>query len=153
MDLKAIKRLLLSERPSDDYIAGVKGFLKFAYREKNSDAKIRCPCRKCVNRQLQKQATVYDHLICNGMLRGYTIWGAHGETASYLAANKESQSQYPSLNKNMGQVLQEAFGYVDNGLRTNEVDMPGSSKAGPDVETQKFFELLRDADQPLWEEA
>lgn len=151
MDLNGIKKLLLSERPSDDYIAGVKGFLQFAYIGKNSNAKIRCPCVKCVNRMLQKQSIVYDHLICNGMLRGYTIWGCHGETASYISANKDSQFHCPSLNHNMRQVVQDAFGYVDNGLHTNESGAAGSSKVGPDAETQEFFELLRDADQPLWE--
>jgi hypothetical protein len=83
MDLSAIKRLLQSERPSDGYIAGVEGFIKFAYSGKRSDAKIHCPCVKCVNRHLHMQETVYDHLVCHGMLRGYTIWGCHGETTSY----------------------------------------------------------------------
>ena len=123
MDLRAIKKLLLSERPSDDYIAGVEGFLKFAYREKKPDVKIRCPCHNCVNRMLQKMDTVYDHLLCNRMLRGYTIWGCHGETASYIAATKDSESQLPNLNNNMRQVLQEAFGYADHGLNTNEPDV------------------------------
>jgi hypothetical protein len=85
------------------------------------------------------------------MLRGYTTWGCHGETASYIYANIDSQSLHPSLNNNMHQVVQEAFGFVDNGLHTNEPDAPGSSKAGPDAETQAFFYLLKDADQRLWE--
>jgi hypothetical protein len=34
MDLEAIKRLLRSPRPSDEYLAGVKGFLDFAYMGK-----------------------------------------------------------------------------------------------------------------------
>jgi hypothetical protein len=130
--------LFLSEQPSDDYIAGVQGFLKFAYREKKSDAKIQCPCIKCVNQKLQQKDTIY-HLACDGMLRGNTIWGCHGETTSYISANKDSNSQHPNLNNNMRQVVHEAFGYGDNyGLHTNE----------PDVD---FFDLLRDADQPLWE--
>lgn len=151
MDLKAIKKLLLAESPSDDYITGVEGFLKFAYTGKTSKVKIRCPCIKCVNRMLQKKGTVYDHLVCNGMLRGYTIWGCHRETTSYISTNKDSDLQLPNLNNNMRQVVQEAFGYGDNGLHTNELDVEGSSKAGPDAETQAFFDLLRDANQPLWE--
>jgi len=151
MDLNIIKTLLLSERPSDEYIAGVEGFLKFAYRGKNSNAKIRCPCLQCVNKILQKQDTVYDHLVCNGMLRGYIIWGCHGETASYISANKDSESQLPSLNNNMRQVVQEAFGYENNGHHTNDSDHESCSKAGPDAETQAFFDLLKDDDQPLWE--
>jgi hypothetical protein len=108
MDLATIKRLLLSERPSDDYIVGVQGFHQFAYRGKKLDVKIRCPCVKCVNMLLQKQPIVYDHLVCHGMLRGYTIWGCHRETASYISANKDSESQCrPSLNHNMHQVFKK----------------------------------------------
>ena len=119
MDLRAIKRLLQSRRPSDEYIAGVQGFLKFAYSGKKSDAKIQCPCVKCVNRQLQMQEIMYEHLVCDGMLRGYTIWGCHGETTSYISANKDSESPHPSLNTNMRQVVQEAFGYIDDEHHTN----------------------------------
>uniref|UniRef100_J3N7A8 DUF4218 domain-containing protein n=1 Tax=Oryza brachyantha TaxID=4533 RepID=J3N7A8_ORYBR len=43
LDLNAIKKLLLFPRPSDRYLAGVEGFLDFAYREKNPNDKIRCP--------------------------------------------------------------------------------------------------------------
>jgi hypothetical protein len=143
--------LLLSERPSDDYIAGVEGFLKFAYREKKSDAKIRCPCLTCVNKLLQKRDTVFDHLLCNGMLRGYTIWGCHGETASYISANKDSESQFPNLNNKMRHVVEEAFGYVDNGVHRTINVVEASPEGGPDSETQAFYDLLRDADQPLWQ--
>jgi len=161
MDLNAIKRLLQSERPSDEYIAGVKGFIKFAYSGKRSDAKIQCPCVKCVNRRLQTQETVYEHLLCNGMLRGYTIWGCHGETTSYISANKDlepcskknkdSEPARPSFNTNMRQVVQETFGYIDTEHHTNGPHASGSPEDGPDAETEAFFDLLRAADEPLWE--
>ena len=73
MDLSAIKRLLQSERPSDDYIAGVEGFLKFAYSGKRSDSKIRCPCVKCVNRPLHTQETVYEHQWVRRDIEGTTV--------------------------------------------------------------------------------
>jgi hypothetical protein len=85
------------------------------------------------------------------MLRGYTIWGCHGETASYISANKVSEPPRPSLNTNMRQVVQEAFGYIDNEHHRNGPHAPGLSEHGPDEETQDFFDLLRAADEPLWE--
>jgi hypothetical protein len=39
MDLEAIKKLLLPNEPRE-YRAGVNGFLEFAYKDKNSSAKI-----------------------------------------------------------------------------------------------------------------
>ena len=97
------------------------------------------------------QETVYEHLVCDGMLRGYTIWDRHGETTSYISANKDSESPHPSLNTNMRQVVQEAFGYIDDEHHTNGPHASGLSEDGPDAETQDFFDLLRAADEPLWE--
>lgn len=68
MDLETIKKFLRSPRPGDDYLAGVNGFLDFAYTGKSANAKIHCPCVKCVNRFLLKRNTVYEHLVCDGML-------------------------------------------------------------------------------------
>lgn len=150
MDLKAIKKLLLSDRPSDDYLAGVNGFLEFAYREKGSNAKIWCPCVKCVNRRLKKRDEVYDHLVCDGMLQGYTIWGCHGETAAYIRANQASDSQHKGINSNMHQLVHNAFGYGDNQFPNHQSDGPNSSKVGPDKETKAFYNLIREADEPLW---
>jgi hypothetical protein len=85
------------------------------------------------------------------MLRGYTIWGCHGETASYISANKDSESQFPNLNNKMRHVVEEAFGYVDNGVHRTINVVEASPEGGPDSETQAFYDLLRDADQPLWQ--
>ena len=51
----------------------------------------------------------------------------------------------------MHQVVQEAFGYIDNEHHTNGPHASGLSEDGPDAETQDFFDLLRAADEPLWE--
>jgi hypothetical protein len=97
MDLEAIKKLLLSNEPRE-YRAGVNGFLEFAYKDKNSGAKIWCPCVKCVNRRLKKGEAVYEHLLYDGMLQGYTIWGCHGENAEYIRAIQTSKSKPKGLN-------------------------------------------------------
>ena len=150
MDLKAIKKLLRSPRPSDDYLAGVNGFLDFAYAGKSSDAKIRCPCAKCVNRFLYKRNTVYDHLVCDGMLLRYTVWGCHGETAAYISANKRKRSQPVGINSNMRQLVHDVFRNVDGVPPMTDHDDPSPVETGPDPETQAFYDLLKDADEPLW---
>lgn len=151
MDLTAIKKLLSSRRPSADYLAGVDGFLDFAYTGKSSDAKIHCPCVRCVNRNLLKRDTVYDHLVCNGMLLRYTVWGCHGETAGYISSNKRKRSKQEGINSNMRQLVHDVFGNIDNGSQVNDFDDPNPPEHGPDPETQSFYDLLRDADVPLWD--
>nr|XP_051215102.1 uncharacterized protein LOC127332797 [Lolium perenne] len=152
MDLEAIKRLLRSPRPSDEYLAGVKGFLDFAYVGKKADTKINCPCVKCVNRFLLKRDDVYGHLVCDGMLLGYTVWGCHGETAAYISANKRKRSkgERKNLNSNMHQLVHDAFGNADNEPPVNDRDGPNLLEPGPDSETQAFFDLLGGEDVPLW---
>lgn len=122
MDLTNIKKLLCSPRPSADYLAGIEGFLDFAYTGKSTDAKIRCPCIKCVNKFLLKRNTVYDHLVCNGMLLGYTVWGCHGETAGYISSSKRKRSKQGGINSNMCQLVHDVFGNIDNGSQLNDCD-------------------------------
>ena len=149
MDLKAINKLLLSDRPNE-YKAEVNGFFQFAYREKITGAKIWCPCVKCVNRWLKKRDEVCEHLIYDGMLQGYTIWGCHGETAAYIHANKASESQHKGISSNMHQLVHNAFGYGDNQFPNQQSDGPNCSNTGPDHETKAFYNLIKEADEPLW---
>ena len=150
MDLEAVKKLLLSNEPSE-YRAGVNGFLEFAYKDKCSSAKIWCPCVKCVNRRLKKRDDVYEHLLYDGMLQGYTIWGCHGENAAYIRASQMSESQPKGINSNMHQLVHCAFGYRDNQFPNQQPDDNlNSTKSGPDHETEAFYSLIREADEPLW---
>jgi hypothetical protein len=41
-----------------------------------------CPCRKCVNTFWRKAGEVREHLICDGLLKGYRTWILHGEASS-----------------------------------------------------------------------
>jgi hypothetical protein len=41
---------------------------------------------------------VYEHLLYDGMLQGYTIWGCHGENAEYIRAIQTSKSKPKGLN-------------------------------------------------------
>jgi hypothetical protein len=121
MDLKSIKDLLLFPRTSDKYLAGVDGFLDFAYMGRSSDAKIRCPCYKCVNALLFKRQDVYDHLVCHGFSDGYAVWACQGETAAFISANKHgktapyiptkkrSRSQCEGKKSNMRQLVEDVF--------------------------------------------
>lgn len=152
MDLNNIKKLLLFPRPSDEYLAGIDGFLLFAYREKSLEDKIRCPCKECVNKWLLTRDEVYDHLVCHGMLLRYSPWGCHGETTSFISANSRgTESQSRGMDGNMRQLVQDAFGNTNNDPPVNEYDVQNFLNSGPDHETKAFYDLLRDAHDPLWE--
>jgi hypothetical protein len=66
------------------YLQGVNNFLAFAFRNSAVGNKILCPCRKCVNSFWKEASEIREHLICDGFLKGYTIWNLHGETNSVV---------------------------------------------------------------------
>ncbi|KAL4348063.1 hypothetical protein GQ457_17G010780 [Hibiscus cannabinus] len=68
----------LRSRASEEYIRGVTNFLNFAF-ERTEDGKIWCPCVNCVNTYRVSRRDAFDHLICDGFLKGYVRWIFHGE--------------------------------------------------------------------------
>jgi hypothetical protein len=58
--------------------------LAFEFRNLAVGNKILCPCRKCVNSFWKDASEICEHLICDGFLKGYTIWNLHGETSSVV---------------------------------------------------------------------
>ncbi|KAK8690052.1 hypothetical protein V6N13_088756 [Hibiscus sabdariffa] len=68
----------LRSRASEEYIRGVTSFLNFAF-ERTEDGKIWCPCVNCVNTYRVSRRDAFDHLICDGFLKGYVRWIFHGE--------------------------------------------------------------------------
>ncbi|KAK8519121.1 hypothetical protein V6N12_012348 [Hibiscus sabdariffa] len=68
----------LRSRASEEYIRGVTNFLNFSF-ERTEDGKIWCPCVNCVNTYRVSRRDAFDHLICDGFLKGYVRWIFHGE--------------------------------------------------------------------------
>nr|CAD1830144.1 unnamed protein product [Ananas comosus var. bracteatus] len=152
MDIKSIKDNLDWPRGSFQYLAGVNGFLDFAFLNPSSDRKIRCPCVKCVNRTTLSREDMYDHLVCDGMLRGYRDWIFHGESiAQNFHTGAHQLDDDSTMHVNMHQMIHDMFG-----VRNDEESMSHLSNAsdsqenGSNSEAENFFSLLRDADQNLW---
>nr|GFA06229.1 hypothetical protein [Tanacetum cinerariifolium] len=64
------------------YEAGVIEFLDFAYRGRDESLTIPCLCRSCNNFRDKYRETIYNHLIHNGITKGYTTWNYHGEESN-----------------------------------------------------------------------
>ena len=50
----------------------------------------------------------------------------------------------------MRRLVHDIFVNIDNGSQVNDFDDPNPPQHGPDPETQAFYDLLREADVPLW---
>ncbi|OVA13126.1 hypothetical protein BVC80_8303g2 [Macleaya cordata] len=75
------KSWILKDKNSQKYDDGVQAFIEYAnaHAKKNDEGNVRCPCVNCKNFKFKDNDTIYEHLICDGILRSYTIWSRHGE--------------------------------------------------------------------------
>ncbi|GKA41930.1 putative reverse transcriptase domain-containing protein, partial [Tanacetum coccineum] len=72
---REVKRLKQSHIP-------IVEFLDFAYRGRDESLAIPCPCGSCNNFRDKNRVTMYNHLMQNGITRGYTTWNYHGEESN-----------------------------------------------------------------------
>ncbi|KAJ4981640.1 hypothetical protein NE237_032477 [Protea cynaroides] len=66
-------------RASEPYIDGVERFLDFAFSKETLTGKFLCRCIHCISQYPKTQAEVYDHLICDGIMRNYKVWNFYRE--------------------------------------------------------------------------
>uniref|UniRef100_A0A0D3GYD0 Transposase-associated domain-containing protein n=1 Tax=Oryza barthii TaxID=65489 RepID=A0A0D3GYD0_9ORYZ len=142
MDLETIKILLRYPRGSVEYLAGVDGFLEFAYKDKLEDTKIYCPCETCVHTMLLSKNDVYDHLVCNGMLQSYDQWDFHGESSEEQIRNQQPQPHNEDMRANMHELINDALRTVyDDMPMSDSADSPCTHTDGPNLEAQAFYKL------------
>ena len=70
---------------SEEYLNGVKEFMNFVRETYAEDAKILCPCRKCLNRKQEPQGKLEVHILIYGMSSTYDRWIHHGEPVNVEA--------------------------------------------------------------------
>ncbi|XP_043717729.1 uncharacterized protein LOC122665644 [Telopea speciosissima] len=139
-----------SFRVSTLYIQEVNNFLDYAFSNAAIGDEILCPCVKCINQLWKTRDEVFEHLICDGFLRSYTIWSFHGEDVS---------SHTPPL---VSPILHDE-GDMDDGTRNMLSEMwrrnvheghgdgaTSEQTKGRSVEAEKFDQLLEDAEKELY---
>ncbi|XP_042969067.1 uncharacterized protein LOC122301749 [Carya illinoinensis] len=158
------KNWMKKPRHTKEYLDGVNEFLKFACENCDTDSSICCPCRKCGLRKMFIPNMVYDHLISYGISQGYTIWHAHGERiggASYHA--NDAQNNNEQINEDssgMTTMLHDVFPMFDHemveggpeiGVEDGEAGVQNENRQGSSERVNKFYNMLKDADEPLYE--
>ncbi|KAH7843980.1 hypothetical protein Vadar_023091 [Vaccinium darrowii] len=140
---------MYQSRLTSEYLNGVKEFLKLAFHNASIDGKIVCPCVKCGNGKWVTQYEAVDHLVCDGFIKGYTKWIAHGETLSSRtsATMPTNANNAFGTNNNMRELVHDTFGISNSDIGTN--DVPNSVEM-PNEATEIFYKLLSDAEKPLY---
>ncbi|XP_077237162.1 uncharacterized protein LOC143878814 [Tasmannia lanceolata] len=139
------------------YRAGLDRFLDFAFARTNYGNKIKCPCVKCGNIYLVDRIQAEDHLVVDGMLKGYDTWIFHGKavpSACVMADSDHRVQDEPILQDKLHEMLHDLNPLfnraMDNVPSDGGVDLGNTSTEGPDLNSQRFFKLLEDAEQKLY---
>ncbi|XP_039134220.1 uncharacterized protein LOC120271606 [Dioscorea cayenensis subsp. rotundata] len=137
----------LSTRANDEYINGVVSFLDFAFAHSAKDGKFFCPCTKCVNTYHVSRSEAFDHIICEGFLKGYVQWIFHGESSGAYTSTSKSNEEEEDLHHGMHTLLNDAFGMdVDMEERTDELDDVNRRSFGDN----QFYSLIKEAEESLY---
>lgn len=134
-----------------DFIAGVISFVDYACQQSTymDNDKIRCPCHICQNRKFHLPEEVKLHLVKKGFVKDYYQWVCHGEplvgsSSTQSHCNTSDMRDEEGSNPYRNMVI-DAIGHDFNPHSDeNEVEPP-------DPKTQKLYDLLRKADEPLWQ--
>ncbi|XP_051130800.1 uncharacterized protein LOC127251232 [Andrographis paniculata] len=115
---------------STQYLDGVRAFLDFAFKDRNSDASIYCPCTSCENRITKSRRDILLHCI------------RYGLDQSYKCATAEDTGPGPSNAEPLNDKEDEHIHHDSKGYRKmlEDVLCHWSNKS-----IDLLLELLRDA--------
>ncbi|XP_075097586.1 uncharacterized protein LOC107787862 [Nicotiana tabacum] len=144
---------LIHDRLGNAYKLGVDNILDFAFTKLSEARVIRCPCIKCCNTSSGTREMVKSHLIVHGIIQNYTFWYHHGEKLGEPQSNSEDVEDDD---------IEEAYGedeihgilrdlYLDFDADITNIDGDDFLEEEPNLEAKKFYRLLKDFEQPLYQ--
>jgi hypothetical protein len=142
-----------------DYCNGVQGFINFttSIPRNFTGGGIRCPCRKCENKKYLHPDVVMMHLLHKGFMENYQYWYAHGEVFGSKRRMEETVVGSTSSASNVHEATNDNTNPYRNmimdAMRMNQdnVSQCPIVEEEPNVDAIKFFDLLKDSDEPLWD--
>ena len=131
---------------TEEFRNGIDGFIQVAKRDpKFADVtgRIPCPCGKCRNRYWDISFNVEKHLYHHGFMDGYTNWTLHGEER-WVDVVSSGQDRVEENTNPYHDMVMNAFSIRSN-PEVQEVE------EDPNPSAKKFFNLLKNTDEPLWD--
>ena len=142
-----------------DYCNGVQGFINFttSISRNFSGSGISYPCRRCKNKKFLHPDVVMMHLLHKGFMEDYLCWYAYGELFIRNESMVEKMVGSTSNARNVHGVVYDNnnpyMNMVMDAMRMNQ----GNVSQCPIIEEEsnanatRFFDLLKDSDEPLWD--
>jgi hypothetical protein len=143
-----------------DYCNGVQGFINFTTSiPKNfTGGGIRCSCKKCQNKKYLHPDVVMMHLLHKGFMENYQCWYAQGEVFVTKRRTRErvvgSTSSASNVHDQAANDNTNPYGnMVMDAMRMNQgnVNQCLIVEEEPNADATRFFDLLKDSDEPLWD--
>jgi len=130
---------------SGEFRDGVDDFIRIAIRYPtipNVTRRIPCPCIRCRNRYWETSFNVEKHLYHHGFVAGYVNWTLHGEKKWEDSSSKSfiQDSIDESKRPYVDMIIDASLGRINSEVEED-----------PNPSTAKFYNLLRDVDEPLWD--
>jgi len=141
----------------ESFVNGVEEFAIKACQQQTylNENKLRCPCNKCHCTKTFSIEMVKVHLFKNGFIPYYYVWIHHGEQMPHINDNYVG---VPSSGEHVDESEQfmAMQDMVYDALRQHETFEPSdfnNTEEPPNEEAQRFYDLLLEANKPLFEGA
>jgi len=137
----------------DAFLKGVDEFVSYACEETNlSNGKIMCSCSKCKNLKFIYFEEVKVHLYKKGFIPEYWYWTCHGENDPniWIDTSPEIFSTEEGHLNRFESMVYDVVGLEYEIDHDQEMDDSPIMNETPNIEAQKFYELLDVAQKPLW---
>ncbi|XP_019263711.1 PREDICTED: uncharacterized protein LOC109241424 [Nicotiana attenuata] len=139
----------IHDRLANAYELGVDNFLDFAFTRLSEARVIRCPCIKCCNTSSGTREMVKPHLI----FQNYTFWYHHGEKLGEPQSNSEDveddETEEADGEDEIHTILRDLYPNFD--ADNTNTDGDNFLEEEPNLEAKKFYRLLKDIEQPLYQ--
>jgi hypothetical protein len=112
-------------------------FINRAFSSANNGG-IKCPCSRCRNSACEEKRILSLHIFMVGFKPGYELWVHHGESVRQASLVEEEDD---SMSDDR---MDEMLDAIWLEFETNPEDPPT-------LDVQKFFDILRAAEEPLQE--
>jgi len=142
-----------------DYCNGVQGVINYATSNPRNicGCNIRCLYKRCKNKTFLDLDAVTMHLLHKQFIEEYPCWYAHRELFVPYETMVERMVESTSSTSNVHGVINDHNNpyktmYMD-AMRMNQghaIQCPIIDEE-PNVDVAKFFDLLKDSDEPLWD--
>lgn len=141
------KKWMHLPRHTVEYQNGIKKFMEFAFSKSARADTIRCPCNSCANLYWLDKSTVYDHLICNGFLVGYSEWMFHGEDSFSQPFDSSNPQVQTDMDDEIDAMLREGLGFFYDS--TTDVNCSDDERE-QDVDMETYYRLANEASKQLY---